>query len=343
MQTQNLDQLRVVVTTSNDEHYRSDQASLRALNISVAHRFSSGYAALDYLRFNPTHLLLADRELNDMDVHSLVKGVNACLKGHPIPIVVISDDSTQDFVLDCIGAGCSAFLVRPYSQETLKTQLLNIFSLEKFKDIENELLAAAEKKIASGDYDSAIEDLNELLSSEENEAEHYFDLGTQYLLQKKYAKAIVAFKKVLKMNSMFIKAYTGLAEAYKGKGDTEKHKYYLQKAADEYARMDEFEKVRELFAAILKTDPHAPNPYNTLGINLRRKGEYRLAKDAYMRALKLNPEDENIHYNLAKAQYFDEEYEACLEHLTEALTLNPQFQEARKLYKKMTDKEWGAS
>jgi tetratricopeptide (TPR) repeat protein len=277
-----------------------------------------------------------------MEVHSFVKEVNSQFRDHPVPVVIVSEDSRRDFVLDCIGAGCSAFIIRPYSLDTLKKQLATVFSLDKFKEIENELLDGARDKIANGDYDNAIDDLNELLNSEKNEADYYFDLGTQYLLQKKYAKAIVAFKKVLKMNNMFIKAYTGMAEAHKGKGDMEQYKYYLQKAADEYARMDEFEKVRELFVAILKTDPHAPNPYNTLGINLRKKGEYQLAKDAYIRALKLNPEDENIHYNLAKALYFDQEYDSCLDHLTQALTVNPQFQEARGLYQKLTGKSWQA-
>ncbi len=68
-----------------------------------------------------------------------------------------------------------------------------------------------------------------------------------------------------------IKCYTGLAEAYKGKGDMEKYKYYLQKAADEYAKRDNFDEVKELFIKILKTDPNAPNPYNTLGIQFRKK------------------------------------------------------------------------
>jgi tetratricopeptide (TPR) repeat protein len=342
LQADTYDRLRVIVTTDNDTHYKQDLSSLRNLNISVAHRFSSAYAALDCMRYNPIHLLLTDKQLSDMEVHSFVKEVNSQFRDHPVPVVIVSEDSRRDFVLDCIGAGCSAFIIRPYSLDTLKKQLATVFSLDKFKEIENELLDGARDKIANGDYDNAIDDLNELLNSEKNEADYYFDLGTQYLLQKKYAKAIVAFKKVLKMNNMFIKAYTGMAEAHKGKGDMEQYKYYLQKAADEYARMDEFEKVRELFVAILKTDPHAPNPYNTLGINLRKKGEYQLAKDAYIRALKLNPEDENIHYNLAKALYFDQEYDSCLDHLTQALTVNPQFQEARGLYQKLTGKSWQA-
>jgi tetratricopeptide (TPR) repeat protein len=335
--------LSVIVTTQNDAHYQEDLRNLNEINLNVAHRFSSGNAALDYIRFNPTHLIVTDIELRDMNVQEFIKSVNQQHRTRPVPVVVVSDTSSEDFVLDSISAGCSGFVVRPYTTETLKNHLVEVVKLDQLVEIDESVYEMAREKISQGEYDGAIADLQEIVENEENEADVYFQQGMQYLWEKKYGKAIVAFKKALQINGLYIKAYTGLAEAYKGKGDYENYKHYLQMAADEYARLDEFEEVRSLFTEILKCDPNAPNPYNTLGINLRKQGKYEQAKVAYKQALDLAPDDENVHYNMAKSYYFASELDAAIRYLTNALSINAGFDEARKLYEKLTGQEWTGS
>ena len=334
------ERINVIMTTNNDVHYKEDVENLSQLYIGVSNRFSSGIAAMDYLKYNPTNLVVTDVDLNDMNVIEFIKNINSRFKMNQVPVVIISEESTKEFVLDAIAAGCSGFVIRPYKMETLKEHIKNIVDLERFGDIEEDLVNEANEKITQGDYNSALEDLQEVLGDGEDVASSYFENGTKYLLNKKYTKAIIAFQKALKMNSLYIKAYTGMAEAYKGKGDTEKYKYYLEKAADEYAKIDNFNEVKKLFTEILKTDPHAPNPYNTLGINLRKEGKFKLAIDAYLQALNLDPQDENIHFNMAKSYYFGNDLENAMKYLQNALNLNRHFEEARILYKKMAGKEW---
>jgi len=202
------------------------------------------------------------------------------------------------------------------------------------------LLAEAEDKMSQGDYDGAIQDLGDIVTGNEDQAEDFFKKGNHFLMEQKFSKAIVAFKKAIKLNSLFIKAYTGIAEAYKLKGDMDSYKAFLQKAADEYARLDDFLEVRKIFSQILKCDANAPNPYNTLGINLRKEGKYPQALEAYKQALNLDPNDENIHYNVAKSYYFANEMERTRHSLEQALTINPDFQEARDFYRKVTGGDW---
>ncbi len=332
--------INVIVTTNNDSHFKEDVESLAQLYIDISNRFSSGVAAMDYINYNSTNLVITDVELNDMNVNEFIKNVNKNFKINQIPVVMISEESSKDFVLDAIGAGCSGFVIRPYSLETLKEHIKNVVDLEKFGEIEEELVNEANEKINAGNYNSAIEDLQEVVGDGNDLASSYFEYGTKYLLNKKYTKAIIAFQKALKMNGLYIKAYTGMAEAYNGKGDKEKYKYYLEKAADEYAKIDNFQEVKKLFTEILKADPNAPNPYNTLGINLRKEGKFQLAKDAYFQALNLDPQDENIHFNMAKSYYFANDLENSLKYLQNALNINSYFEEARILYKKLTGHNW---
>lgn len=341
---QGTDHADVVITTNNDQHYFEDVNNLSKLQIEVTHRFSSAVAALDYVKYNRTRLLITDVELNDMQVYDFLRQLRKQVKINNIPVVVISHDSSKEFVLEVIAAGCSGFVIRPYMLDTLRKHIQHVVEEEKFYEIEDELLDQAQAKLVSGDFDGAIADLGEIISgdkgSQKSEAEKYFEMGTRYLLEKKYGKAIIAFNRALKLNSLFIKAYTGLAEAYKGKGDMEKYKFYLQKAADHYAKLNEFDEVKGLFVKILQCDPNAPNPYNTLGINLRKKGKYHLACEAYHQALKLDPKDENIYYNLAKAYFFAKQTDKAIECLKQAIAINNDFEEAKKFFTELTNKKW---
>jgi len=139
-----LSRWNVIVTTSNNDHFQIDFQSLKRLDLQVAHRFSSALAALDYIAYNTTDLVITDIELNDMDVHAFIAEVNALVRLDAAPVVVFSAQSSSDFVLDAIAAGCSGFVIRPYSLETLRSHLQTIVQLEQLSEIEDNLLAEAD-------------------------------------------------------------------------------------------------------------------------------------------------------------------------------------------------------
>lgn len=193
--------------------------------------------------------------------------------------------------------------------------------------------------MSQGRFDEAIEEFAEIVE-EENEAVILFNKGMDYLHRQKYGKAILSFNKAVAINSMYAEAYKGLALAHKGKGDETAYRTYLDKSAEILAMQDRLDDLKELFVDILKADPGAVNPYNTMGINLRRKGDYVGALHAYNQALELTPQDENLRYNIAKACIFAKDYEGAMEHLRNALSLRPAFEEARALLVKLQAKQY---
>ena len=160
------------------------------------------------------------------------------------------------------------------------------------------------------------------------------------MIQGKYGKAIVSYKKALKINDLFAEAYKGLADAYKGKGNIEACKKFLKKAADVHAQFDRLEETKTLFIEILKYESDTPNPFNSLGVTLRKQGDYPGAIHAYRQALELTPNDENIYFNMAKALYFMGKIEAASKEVNMALKMNPEFMEANKLYQRIHGKPW---
>jgi len=332
----------VVILTANDEHARRDRRSLAPFRPQRVEQFSSGARALEFLAANRADLVLLDSQLDDMDAPGFLRLVRRDMRLSRVPVVMVTTQSQRDKVLDAIAAGCAGYILRPYSEETFRKHVLRGCQIERVTEIEEQQIADAREMVAMGNFDDAIEAFEEIIS-EQNMAQKYYDMGCRCLVRQKYGQAIIAFKKAIKINDLFAEAYKGLADAYKGKGSLEDYKRYLQKAAEIHAQFNRMEETKELFIEILKYDPDTPNPFNSLGVKLRKSGDLPGALHAYHQALALTPDDENIHFNMSKAHYFMGNVDDAKECVTKALEINPGFEEGRRLYRKLFAREFPRS
>ena len=324
----------VAVVSGSEENLRRDRQCLKQLKAAMIQQFSSGSEAIDFLGANNVDLLVIDSHLEDMDGFKFVKLLRLNMNLKDTPVVMVTGDGQKDRVLEAIAAGVDGYVLRPYSVETFQRHMLRALKMDRLAEIEHAQLHEGKRLLAAGNYEEAIEAFEELLS-EENQAQKYYDMGCKYLVKLKYGQAIIAFKKAVKINDLYAEAYKGLAEAYKGRGDLDNYKTYAQKAAEVFAQFNRMEEVKDLFIEILKYDPDSPNPFNTLGVNLRRAGDLPGALHAYRRALELTPEDENIHFNMSKAYFFMGDEAKAKARVTAALAINSDFAEARRLYLKI--------
>jgi len=206
-------------------------------------------------------------------------------------------------------------------------------------EIEQELINASWDLVANGSFDEALdgfeEIVEELMEADKNPAEEYFEKGLNYLSQEKFGKAIIAFNKAIAMNEMYAEAYKGMADAYKGKGDMDNYQEYLTKAADIYAVQDSLDNVKELFIEILQNEPEAVNPFNRLGVKLRKEGDYGGAIKAYHQACTFTPNDPNLYYNMARAYTYAKDFESALNYTELSLRLDQNLAPAKALHKQI--------
>ncbi|MDC0335431.1 tetratricopeptide repeat protein [Pseudodesulfovibrio sp.] len=329
----------VLILTNIEVHAKRDTTSIGSFGARDVKTFSNAVEAIDYIADNPVDLVLCDSSLDDMSGIKFTQIVRKNMSGRPLPIIMVTLENKRDYVLDSIAAGCIGYILRPYSIDTFEKYLILANQLDSYPEIEEMELQEAKDMVERGDFDDAIEAFEELISYQD-EAQKYYDMGCQFMVQSKYGKAIVAYKKAVKINDLFAEAYKGLADAYKGKGDADACKKFLQKAADVHAQFDRLEETKALFIEILKYDSDTPNPFNTLGVNLRKQGDYPGALHAYRQALELTPNDENIYFNMAKALYFMGKLEEASNDVIMSLKMNPDFREANKLYQRIHGKPW---
>lgn len=330
---------RVVIVSRDRSHVERDRQALKRFPLEVDMVAASGAEAYKHIAKNPCDLVLCDTEVDEIDPYAFLRSLKADKNLKKIPLVMVTKENDRHAVLDAVAAGCSGYILRPYSDETFERHISTALQLIRYNEIEARQLKDAKLMMETGDYDEAIEEFEEVLSQQE-EAQKFYDLGCTYLSKDKFGKAIVAFQKALTINGMFAEAYEGLSEAHKRKGDLEQCQFFLKKAADLYAAHDRMEKVKEVFIDILKMDNRAANPFNSLGVRLRKAGDHHSAIRAYKQALELTPHDENIHFNLAKAYFFMDDVENALDRLAVALSINQDFPEALKMYKTLKGSSW---
>ncbi|MEA4856226.1 response regulator [Solidesulfovibrio sp.] len=329
----------VVIVGKNEENARRDKRTLAAFRPRRLELFASGEKALAFLVANRVDVVLLDSQLEDMDGLQFLRLTRRDMRLKDVPVVMVTASSQRDKVLDAIAVGCAGYILRPYSEETFAKHVLRACQVERVTEIERQQIEDAREMVAMGNFDDAIEAFEEIIS-EQNMAQKYYDMGCRCLVRQKYGQAIIAFKKAIKINDLFAEAYKGLADAYKGKGEIEPFKRYMQKAAEVHAQFNRMDETKELFLEILKYDANTPNPFNSLGVKLRKSGDLAGALHAYGQALALTPEDENIHFNMSKAYYFMGDTDRAKASVEKALHLNAGFDEGRKLYRKLFGREY---
>ena len=292
----------ILIVTNVEVHAKRDLTTVKQFGPRNVKIFPSGATAIDYISDNPVDLVFCDSTLNDMTGIKFAQTVNTNMSGRPLPIIMVTLENRKDHVLDSIAAGCIGYILRPYSLDTVEKYLILANQLDSYPEIEEMELKEAQDMVERGDFDDAIEAFEELISYQD-EAQKYYDMGCQFMVQGKYGKAIVSFKKAVKINDLFADAYKGLAEAYKGKGDLESFKKFLRKAADVHARSETWKKPRP---CLLRSSNMTLTPpiHSHIGRQFKKTRRLPGAIHAYRQALVLTPHDENIHFNMAKALYF---------------------------------------
>ncbi|WP_051261207.1 tetratricopeptide repeat protein [Desulfovibrio inopinatus] len=332
-------QLDALIVSENIHNAQLDKRFLTKLGFRHIQTVESGTDALRLMRDNSYGMVLIDSKLSDMDGLSFLPKAGAINPTTIVPLVMATVENRREKVLDAISMGCSGYILRPYTIRTFEDHIRFAYDSTRIDKNQAKALRRAGNHLLTDEADKAVEELQNLLTTKKD-ARYYFNRGIEALGKKKFGQAIIAFNKAILQNNVFADAYKGLAEAYQAKGNEEKSLEMMQKAASIFAEQGRFQEAKAIFVDIIKHDPNAVNPYNDLGVRLRRKGDFEGALNAYRQGLAISPNDDHIHYNVAKAFLFSGRLELGMGWLERALKLNPDFEEARKLYFKAKRAHW---
>ncbi len=122
----------------------------------------------------------------------------------------------------------------------------------------------------AGEYDRAIEELQQLLARDPENKEAYYMSGICHSMLLGYEKSIDCYRRATAIDPLYKTAYNQLAYTYDWIG--------------------EFEKSIEAINTYISIAPDEANPYDSRGDIYARNGRLRLAIDSYEEALRIKPD-----------------------------------------------------
>ncbi len=249
-----------------------------------------------------------------------------------LPFFLTDSAFTKEKVVKAGLAGVTGLIVTPFNKENLESKLASIDKgVEESSFVEEtENLQKGMALLEEGNYEEAIEALDDVVKSEET-AEYYYNIGYIKTIEEKYNEAIPAFRKATQLDNLYGKAFEGLGRAYNAIGDTAEAEKYMQKAAEIYLEKDKVDEAEFILNDILEISQESVNIFNSLGVLYRKKGDYETSLKQYKKALKIHPEEIYILYNVGRLCIDMKEPENAVEYFEKALIVDPDFIEAREV------------
>jgi len=154
-----------------------------------------------------------------------------------------------------------------------------------------------------GDYDRAIQDLNEAIQLNPHAEIAYYGRGYAYKKKGNFDRAIQDFNEAIHLNPNFERAYYDRGNAYIDK--------------------DESDRAIQDFNEAIQLNPNNANNYNNRGVAYMRKGDYARAIQDYNQAIRLNSNDTAAYANRGHAYFAQSNLTAAIADFEHTISAAP--------------------
>ena len=298
-----------LVVTPSADNLRTDRDFLRRAGVPVVRGGTNVRATVAWLAANPVDLVLLDADLGRTTGPRVAAMLRRRRAFDRTPIVLTSTLGAEADVLEAVAAGCSGFLLRPYSQEAFGRQLRLAARGADPGAARLAALALARGEAARGRHAEAARAF-ERAAPPHDEARGHYQAGCGHLAARRYEEAVREFSRAVAVNSLLAEAHVGLASAWKELGEPARAREAMRRAAQAFAMRDEMLRTRGEVARILREHPDTENPFVDLGFALVRGGDHAAAGRAYALAERYSPPGA-VHAAMARACHFTADPEAA--------------------------------
>jgi len=115
--------MRILVVDDFVTMRRVVRGFLREMGFADVVEAAHGAAALEQLRAAPADVVITDIEMPILGGFALLSAIkkNAALRD--VPVVMVAAEARKDEIVRSIQAGAAAYLVKPFTRETLEEKL----------------------------------------------------------------------------------------------------------------------------------------------------------------------------------------------------------------------------
>ncbi len=233
----------------------------------------------------PVDIVLSDMLMPEEDGLQLLRHIRNSEEYWSLPFIMITCVNDMDQIMSVTEEHVDAYLVKPVTPAVLKQKIYSALKKAYDPDPYHRALFEGKKFLRSGQYELALQALEEARNLQPGQTATYFHLAQ---VQEKIGKMDEAEKNYKRCkdqsNDLYVRSLDGLARVYEQKGDHTNAMGVLQKA--------------------IEISPHTPDRHMDLAVQLKAAGKTAEAKASLGRALKLSK---------TMAELPPQYIEACLE------------------------------
>ncbi len=126
-----MSEVRTLIVDDSSVMRKIVERSLRQAGLEplVVFEAGSGIEGLDLLKAQKVDLILSDINMPSMDGLEFLRQVRAQNLAPGVPVVMITTESSMEFVQQAIQAGAQGYIRKPFTAEQVKERVLPLLSV----------------------------------------------------------------------------------------------------------------------------------------------------------------------------------------------------------------------
>ncbi|MEW6263787.1 MAG: tetratricopeptide repeat protein [Thermodesulfobacteriota bacterium] len=313
----------------------------------------NGMSALRRAANDLPDLIIADYDLPGLNGLQLLKEIRSNRDLAETPFLLISSEAEQKYVALAAEHRVNAFIVKPFSQQTLSDKVNHILESKLNPGDSDLLYQDGNRLVLEGRLEEALERYSQALTGTRRTlAAIHYKMGRAREKMEQQAEAEEDYRQAVNMSELYVEAYDALGSLTLRQNRTDEALGFFRRGVnisplnaqrqfnlgESLLAAGDFEAAEKAFKMALDLDPSQTHALNRLGISLRRQGKLNEAKDYLLRAAEATPDDENLFYNLGRVCLDQGDPDAAKSYLDKALALKPDFKEALELKSQLGNK-----
>lgn len=338
MTTSSMD-MKILICDDSPNMLRTVANMLRGLGYTNVIRADDGDTALRRIRSEKVEMVMCDWNMPRMTGIEVLRAVREDDQLKSLPFMMVTGEMDEKIVAEAGEVEVDAYLVKPFTQEDLKSKLDEVLNKKRSPSQIDIHLSVAQVYMEARQYQLALEELKKALKLGPRSPRVSYALAQVFEAQNDLEKAKALYQRSVEFGHQFLKGHESLARVFQQQGDLPAATAHLRAAVNISPKnLDRQIALSRNLIQLGEKDEAQSVLQNVLKIADKNKGEVaRQVGEAYMdygmpldaqhafsQALELDPKSLHLYNRLGMALRRQKKFNEAVDNYKIAIQIDPE-------------------